>query len=262
MRRPGRPHRPRRQLAGPGEGGTATQVLDPPAGPVPGPPGGGTRRHRRRVAVVASLGVALWWAGWMSPATRVEHVVVSVPRGISEAAVRLASGITARDNVPRVSADDVRLSIMSELPAVATVEVSRSLPHTIDIVVTARTPFAAVASGKGFYVLDVEGVVFDRVAKPGSLPIIRATSDAAREAAHGVLLSLPADLRGKVGRVTASTRDDVTLVLRDTATVRWGSVEDAELKARVLAGLLPVRATRYDVSAPLLPTTSGELPTS
>lgn len=259
MRRPRREGRRGDVLADP-EDGQATLVLDPPAEAAPEAP---ARRRRpvRRVLLVGALGAGLWWAGWSSPATRVEHVVVSAPRGISEAAVRLASGITASDNVPGVSADEVRAAIMTELPAVASVDVSRSLPHTIEVSVTARTPFAAVASGKGFYVMDVEGVVFDRVAKPGSLPIIRSRSDVARDAAHSVLLSIPEELRSTVERVTASTRDDVTLILRDSAVVRWGSVEEAELKARVLAGLLPVRATRYDVSAPLLPTTAGTLPT-
>ena len=49
----------------------------------------------------------------------------------------------------------------------------------------------------------------------------------------------------------------MTLGLRGGATVRWGGVEDSDLKARVLAGLTAVKATKYDVSAPLLPTTSG-----
>jgi cell division protein FtsQ len=72
-----------------------------------------------------------------------------------------------------------------------------------------------------------------------------------------VYLAIPDEVRSTVVRVTAGSRDDVTLGLRNGATVRWGSVEDSALKARVLAGLLAVKATRYDVSAPLLPTTTG-----
>jgi cell division protein FtsQ len=189
--------------------------------------------------------------------TLVEHVVVTAPRGISEESIRLASGISAADHVPAVDEERVRLAIMTALPAVADVELSRSLPDTIRLAVTARSPLAAVDAGKGYYVMDAEGVIYDKVGSAKGIPVIRSSTDVGRETARAVLLSLPEDLRRDVRRVTARTRDDVTLGLRGGATVRWGSAQDAALKARVLAGLVQVKAERYDVSAPLLPTTSG-----
>ena len=146
---------------------------------------------------------------------------------------------------------------MTAIPAVADVRLERSLPDTIRLAVTARTPLAAVEAGKGFYVMDAQGVVYDKVARARDLPVIKARTDAEREIARGILLAIPEDLRAKVTRITAKSRDNVTLGLRGGATVRWGGVEDSDLKARVLAGLTAVKATRYDVSAPLLPTTSG-----
>lgn len=204
-------------------------------------------------AVVAGA----WWLGWASPLTEVEHVVVSAPRNVSESAIRLASGISAQDHVPAVDADQVRAAIMSAIPAVADVRVSHRLPHTIRLDVRERTPLAVLDAGRSLLVLDAEGVVFDRVSKAGGLPVIRATTELGRQAARQVLASLPTDLGGQVREVTAQTRDDVTFTLSDSAVVRWGSVEDAELKIRVLSGLLPVEAAQYDVSAPLLPTTKG-----
>lgn len=219
---------------------------------------GRVRRRRGPVLALSALGVgAIAWLGWASPITLVEHVVVDAPKGISADAVRLASGISAADHVPGVDADRVRVAVMSALPAVADVDLSRSLPDTIRLRVTARTPLAAVASGKGYYLLDAEGVVYDKVASPKKLPVIRASTDVGRTTARQVLLTLPEDLRREVRRVGAKTRDDVVLSLRDGATVRWGSASDTELKVRVLAGLRVVGATRYDVSAPLLPTTFG-----
>jgi cell division protein FtsQ len=216
------------------------------------------RRRRRRLVALGAAGVAgLAWLGWASPLTLVEHVRVSAPRGISEESVRLASGISAQDHVPAVDAEKVRVAIMTALPAVAGVEVSRSLPDTITLAVTVREPFAAVDAGKGYYVLDSTGIVFDKVGSVKKLPLISARTEVGREEARAVLLSLPKDLRVRVKRITAKTRDDVTLTLRGGATVRWGNVADADLKARVLAGLLAVKADRYDVSAPLQPTTSG-----
>jgi cell division protein FtsQ len=156
-----------------------------------------------------------------------------------------------------VDAESVRLGIMTAIPAVAAVQLERALPDTIRLSITARTPLAAVEAGKGFYVMDAEGVVYDKVGKSKDLPVIKASTDAQREVARGILLAIPEDLREKVTRITARSRDNVTLGLRGGATVRWGGVEDSDLKARVLAGLTAVKATKYDVSAPLLPTTSG-----
>ncbi len=248
-----------------GEGTSGGAATDPGAGPgVTGPEAGGTtqrrgsRRRRRLVALgIAGAVAGAWWVGWHSPLTLVEHVVVDGPRGIPAQSIRMASGISPADHVPGVDAEAVRLGIMTQIPAVADVRVSRSLPHTIRLEVVARTPLAAVASGKGFYVMDADGVVYDKVARATGMPVIKARGDVGRATARGVLVSLPKKLRAKVVRVDAGTRDDVTLTLKGGATVRWGNAQDAELKARVLAGLMAVKATHYDVSAPLLPTTRG-----
>ncbi len=225
------------------------------------PPARARRAHpkrRRRILIATALGVGgVWWLGWHSPLTVVEHVAVEVPRGISAESIRLASGISAQDHVPSVDAERVRIGIMTDQPAVADVQVVHSLPHTIELVVTARTPFAAVDAGKGYFLMDSQGVVYDKVAKANRVPVINGKGDAQREIARNVLVALPDDLRKRVVKIKAKSRDDVTVSLRDGATVRWGGVEDSALKAEVLAGLMAVGATRYDVSAPLLPTTSG-----
>ncbi len=57
----------------------------------------------------------------------------------------------------------------------------------------------------------------------------------------------------------ARTFDDVRLVLRDGSIVQWGNAERSDRKAVVLRSLLTLKAARYDVSAPDLPTTSGTL---
>ncbi len=228
----------------------------PTAGPAPERRPRARRRRRRLMLLAAGGGLAMWWVGWGSPATLVEHVVVEAPRGLSEESIRLASGISAQDHVPAVDAEQVRVAIMTAIPAVADVRLARSLPSTIRLEVTARTPFAAVPEGKGFYVMDAEGVIYDKVKSAKRMPVIRASTEVGRETARMVLLALPEDLRVRVTKVSAGTRDDVTLALRGGATVRWGSADDSDLKARVLAGLATVKARRYDVSAPLLPTTS------
>lgn len=213
----------------------------------------------RNVLGCGAVALGVWWLGWASPLTEVEHVVVSAPRSVSAPTIRLASGISVADHVPAVDAEQVRAAIMSALPAVADVRVSRRLPHTIRLEVRERTPLAVLDADTSFLVLDADGVVFDRVSRAGGLPVISAPTEQGRQVAREVLVSLPSDLGRRVREVTAQTRDDVAITLSDSAVVRWGSVEDVDLKTRVLRGLLPVEAARYDVSAPLLPTTSGRL---
>ena len=218
------------------------------------------RRRVRRIVLAGFAGLGLLWAvGWHSPVTLVEHVVVDAPRGLSAESIRLASGISSSDHVPAVDSDSVRTRIMTAIPAVADVQIRRSLPHTIELEVAPRQPFAALAAGKGFQVMDDQGIIYDKVSRVNGVPVISAFTDETGEIARDVLLAIPADLRKRVVQVRARSRDNVTFTLRSGATVRWGSAGDSELKARVLTGLMEVKATRYDVSAPLLPTTF-ELP--
>lgn len=214
-------------------------------------------RRRRLLALGVAVAALVGWLALASPVTLVRHVVVDAPRGISEESLRLASGISATDHVPAVDAAKVREAIMTAIPAVSDVQVHRSLPDTVRLVVTARTPLAAVAAAKGYNLMDSEGVLYDTVASAKKVPVITAHTEVGRQTARDVLLSLPEDLRAKVQKVSARTRDDVALTLRGGAKVRWGSTQDAALKARVLAGLMAIKADTYDVSAPLLPTTTG-----
>ena len=73
---------------------------------------------------------------------------------------------------------------------------------------------------------------------------------------------MPADLRDRVGDMSASTEDSVTFTLRKGPRVEWGSAENSNLKAQVLAVLLESKqasnAAVIDVSAPTLPITKNK----
>ena len=77
-------------------------------------------------------------------------------------------------------------------------------------------------------------------------------------AAVTVAREVPAWLSERVDEIEASTRNNVTLRLRNGSTVMWGSAGDTAFKAEVLQTLLQVKAQRYDVSAPGVPATSDE----
>lgn len=242
---------------------TETQVRAEVDPKVPAASRGVRKASRRRVksylAAGAVTGAAIYWVGWHSPATLVRELQVVSPKSISAKAVAAAAGVGPQDHVPAVDPSQVRISVMEALPAVGEVRVSRQLPHKIKITVTARADFAALRTKTGYLVLDPTGVAFQRVSSPGRLPVIDANKDPGRATAIAVLAGLPEKLKNRVVEISASTTDDVTLNLKGGATVRWGAASDSALKTQVLTALLQVKAEEYDVSAPLLPTTTGSI---
>jgi cell division protein FtsQ len=74
-------------------------------------------------------------------------------------------------------------------------------------------------------------------------------SNALAEAAR-VIAALPAGLAARVDHVGVRGLDQVTLALRQGATVIWGSDGQSALKAEVLQRLLSRPARVYDVSVP------------
>ena len=97
-----------------------------------------------------------------------------------------------------------------------------------------------------------------RHAPPG-LPHVRTSTDTRSEAlqeAARVVSALPADLAERVDHVEVESVDQISLVLGDGRKVMWGSAEQSDQKAEVIAALLVAkRAQEYDVSVPEQPTT-------
>ena len=80
--------------------------------------------------------------------------------------------------------------------------------------------------------------------------------DPATRAAVSVLAAIPRQLHAQVVEVTAKTPGDVQLALADGRLVKWGSAENSERKAAVLAPLLTRPGKTYDVATPDFPTVS------
>ena len=223
-----------------------------------------TRRRRLRrwiVAAGAVLVVALAvWVVWFSPLLSVREVRVLGAVNVPADSVLQAAAVP--DGVPlaRVDVGGVT-SRVSALPRVASVEVRRGWPDVLVIVVVERTPIAVVPDGASFAYLDATGTSFSSVARaPRGMPVVSATTDDALRSAAAVVAALPAGLRAVVSTVTATTHDDIVLRLAAGPTVRWGSAEQSDRKAAVLAALLKVKASSYDVSAPDLPTSTTASP--
>jgi cell division protein FtsQ len=225
---------------------------------------GATQRthHWRRwlalvvVAVLVSLAV---WVVWFSALLSVREVRVVGAVNVSADEVRQAAAVPM--GVPLVRADvDGVTARVGAIPRVGAVEVRRGYPDVLVVVVTERTPVAVTRDGAGLVYVDATGMRFGSMAvAPRGMPVVTASTEPALRSAVEVVAALPATLRSTVTAVTAHSRDDVVLRLPDGATVQWGSAEQSDRKAAVLAALLHVHAAIYDVSAPDLPTSRGAL---
>lgn len=216
---------------------------------------------RPLVAVVLALLLVggLLWLVYFSSYLSVQGVDVRGTSQLRESQVVAAAAVPDGQALARVDLDRVRARVEALAP-VRSADVSREWPDRVRIDVTERTPVAVVEIAGRLRGMDEDGVVFrDYARAPADLPRVEsgadAGSDALREAAL-VVAALPADLATKVDHVQVDTVDQITLVLRDGRTVRWGSSTDSDLKAEVLAKLIAARrAQSYDVSVPGQPTT-------
>jgi cell division protein FtsQ len=68
---------------------------------------------------------------------------------------------------------------------------------------------------------------------------------------------MPKVLRDRAVLVNAASPDSIVIELRGGAEVIWGSAENSDDKATVIAALLSISASVYDVSSPSHPTTKA-----
>jgi len=218
-----------------------------------------TRRTKQWVALavlVAVVAVAVWVV-WYSPLLTVKEVRVVGAVNVSADSVRQAAAVPAGIQLARVGTGGI-VERVAALPRVASVEVRRGWPNVLVVVVTERRPLAVARDGSGWTYLDATGARFGSLATvPRGMATLSADNDTAMSSAIAVYAALPKPLAARVASVAARTRDDVVVTLADGTTVQWGDASQSDRKAAVLAALLKVRASSYDVSAPDLPTTRG-----
>ncbi|MCB1280634.1 MAG: FtsQ-type POTRA domain-containing protein [Salinibacterium sp.] len=223
-------------------------------------------RHRRLgwavaaglVAILAALlAVAVY-----SPLLALRTITVEGTRAVS--AKEVTAAIDGQLGTPLAQFDYDRLrSQLDAFPLIRSFVTEVVPPSTLIVHIVERSPVGAVATASGFAIVDPAGVILNTTARRADgVPLIdvgkAGTDSPAFSAVVDVLLSLPESVRSRVDVATATSKDDVQLVLLDGGQrVVWGSAERSALKARVLQELIAVQGSNarveYDVSAPLSP---------
>jgi cell division protein FtsQ len=164
--------------------------------------------------------------------------------------------------VPLVEVDTKAVAgRVARLPGVASVQVSRGWPHTVEVAVVERTAVALARTPQGVTLVDATGAAYQQAPEvPPALPMLGfgavGPDDPSTRAALAVLEALPPDLRGQVTTVdvdNAATEPTIRLGLGERQ-VLFGSTDRADRKIAVLAPLLTQEGSVYDVSSPELPT--------
>lgn len=231
-------------------------------------------RAQRRLAwrkILVGLGAVAALAGlaWLvlgSPvlALDAEEVTVGgVGEGTTVSLAQVMDVVEPQAGTPLARLDAGALTEQLEtITTVRSVTVHRAWPTGLDVQVVARVPVAVAEGEEGPVLLDADGVVVGSAQDaPEGLPIVTVPLEDERvgqtlEAVLTVLAGLPEGLRSDVVTAGASSPASISFELTDGEEVRWGGVEESELKAAVLEVLREREAQVYDVTVPRTPTTS------
>ncbi len=220
-------------------------------------------RRRLRRALVAFLAVAVLaggtWVVAFSQALAVTTISVTGTSVLTSEQVRQAAQVPLGTPLVRLDVNAI-MNRVKTLKPVAAVSVSRSLPNRVTIAVTERQAVYAVSAGSGFDLVDASGVPYASVNDvPAGLIVANITGDSERlrRDVATVVAALPKALRDRAVLVNAASPDSIVIELRGGAEVVWGSAESSDQKATVIAALLSITASVYDVSSPSHPTTKS-----
>ncbi|MDO4411643.1 cell division protein FtsQ/DivIB [Cutibacterium sp.] len=221
------------------------------------------RRRRRRnlmivgiVAAVVILAVAAIWVVRNTTVFSADTVEVRGQRLVTASQVEQAAKVQKGQPLARVNTDEIADRVTS-VSVVQQAKVHRKWPHTIVIDVTEFKLAYQVKTSGGYLWIDSAGIMFNRTTKPTPKVMWATTASGDRALLRDVATvvnSFPAELRRQVDHIEAKSRDSIVVVLSGKRTVVWGSANQSELKGKVTAAMLNVKASRFDVSSPEHPT--------
>ena len=220
------------------------------------------RARRRRTAWILGLGSVVLAFGFIigaaySPLMALRTIEVVGTSRIPATEVSAALADQLGTPLPLIDADVVK-GALSQFTLIQSYVTESRPPGTLVVRIIERVPVGVLAGPTGFDLVDAAGVVIDTTPeRTVGYPLIDAPDGIDSEgfqAAAAVLAVLPDGIRAQLDTVTAVTTDDVTLSLLGGERVVWGSPEQSEYKAVVLAALLVGHpagtVNEYDVSSP------------
>ena len=217
------------------------------------------RRRRRitRAGQAVLLLLPLLGLGWVLLASSwlaVDRVAISGLGRLSDAQVRAAVGVRLGTPLARVDTGDVAAAVR-QLPPVAGVDVERSWPGTLRVVVRERVAAVGAPQAGGVTLVDPTGVPFAVAARlPRGVPRLQVEElgqrDPATRAALAVHSALPRPLRERVRTVRADSASEVVLLLDADQQVVWGAPGGTATKAAAALALLRKPGEVVDVSSP------------
>jgi cell division protein FtsQ len=240
------------------ERGAGARPRGSPGARPPGARPGGPWKAAFFALMAAAIVAGAIWALLGSTLLVVRSVAVTGTHLVPRAQVLQAADIKPGTPLARVNPAAVARRV-ERITQVQSAQVSRRWPDAVVITVQERTPALAVASGRGYALIDKFGVVVSRVARRphGMVLLSSARSSAALASLRGspavlaavtVLSQCPAPIRGLVREMAAPSASAVTLELRGGITVLWGGTARPAAKAAELAILMRTKATYYDLS--------------
>ena len=224
-----------------------------------------TRRARNRRLAFATLAgvlvtlIALVFVAVYSPLLALRTITVDGTNRVDAAEV--TKTVDSQLGTPLALIDFGKITEqLGAFPLIRSYVTEIVPPDTLLIHVTERQPVGSVLSGTTYELVDPAGIVLQQSTEPiPGVPLIdlagKTTADPPFSAMVSVLLALPPEVLAQVAGVSATTKDDVSLVLTGVGQrVTWGSADDSAKKARLLAALIantdPASAGVFDVSAP------------
>jgi cell division protein FtsQ len=231
----------------------------------PGHRQGSRRRSPRRrgtrlwgsvagVMVLSLLAGAGWLVGFSQVLSAGRIEVTGLDR-VEASSIREAAAVPLGLPLARQDLGAIA-SRVSSLPRIESAEVSRQWPRTIRIAVVERRPLLGVRQPEGFLLVDAQGVAFET---SPSLPtgVLQADINPDRVQllveAGTIAAAMPPDLKRRVVRMHATSRNHVIVLLTDRTEVNWGTDADSVLKSQLVLALLKRKPSMIDVSSPHTP---------
>lgn len=217
------------------------------------------KRALRITALVGALGLILGCAGivWFSPLFSARSVQVSGLTTLASEDVVSVAAVPLGTPLVRLETDAI-IARVKTVPQVDDVSVVRHIDGVVELQVVERLPVYVVAVPDGYQLVDHFGVPYlPLTAAPENLAVVTLHDNSVRmlEDAATIVSFLPSQVTAQPFSMDADTPDSFTIHLATGQTIMWGSAEESDLKSQVLAPLLSVDATYFDVSSPSHPAT-------